>query len=199
MKACSFEGCKTSMKYLSRGYCRKHYMRLYRHGAPERIMNTPRETPIKGRIEAVGWDVTDAGCWEYRVLNSNGYGTVYFEHHHHLVHRVMYELACGPIPEGLDLRHGCDNPPCCNPGHLEVGTHAQNMRDAVERERMANGENHGMATLTDQEVGEMRVKYAAGGRTQKSLGEEYGCSASHVSAIIRGVWRRVPTYQALTS
>jgi hypothetical protein len=43
-------------------------------------------------------------------------------------HRVVYEALVGPVPEGLELDHTCDNPPCCNPGHLEPVTHAENMR-----------------------------------------------------------------------
>lgn len=50
-------------------------------------------------------------------------------------HRVAYRRAKGPIPKGQVVRHSCDNPPCCNPLHLSLGTYTDNLRDARERAR----------------------------------------------------------------
>lgn len=129
-------------------------------------------------------------------------------------HRVAYELTVGPIPDGLMLRHSCDNPPCCNPAHLIPGTAAENSADMVSRGRhwtqtrperiprgddhwarrlgsgsYARGEAHHAARLTRGKVEEMRRRYAEGGHTYKTLADEYGVSKATVGEIIRGdIW-----------
>jgi hypothetical protein len=78
----------------------------------------------------------DASCWEWiGSRHSTGYGN--FKAGPRLVraHRYAYERAFGPISEGLVVRHICDNPSCVNPAHLQLGTQAENIRDAFERGR----------------------------------------------------------------
>ncbi len=67
-------------------------------------------------------------------------------------HRLSYIQNVGDIPEGMVVRHKCDNPNCINPEHLELGTHQDNVQDRVDRNRSAIGTNNGRAKLTEEQV-----------------------------------------------
>jgi hypothetical protein len=68
------------------------------------------------------------GCWEWDgAKNVGGYGMVHWAGKRPVTHRVAYELAIGPIPDGLTLDHLCRNPGCCNPAHLEPVTMRENI------------------------------------------------------------------------
>lgn len=80
------------------------------------------------------------GCWLWTASRSSkGYGMFWFEGQTVSAHRFSYELYNGSIPEGMVVRHKCDNPPCVNPDHLELGTQAANERDKIVRGRYRNG------------------------------------------------------------
>ena len=99
-------------------------------------------------------------------------------------HRVAYELWKGPIPEGMLVRHRCDTPACVAPDHLEVGTPQDNANDKVERGRSLPGELAPKAKFTNDEVREIRDRYAAGGLTMRKLGQEYGATSAAICRII---------------
>ena len=77
------------------------------------------------------------GCWKWiGATTSSGYGCIGLGRRRKLqAHRVSYELYVGEIPEGRMVLHRCDNPPCCNPDHLFIGTQTDNMRDAARKGR----------------------------------------------------------------
>jgi hypothetical protein len=108
-------------------------------------------------------------------------------------HRVAWELTYGAIPNDLHVLHKCDNPPCCNPGHLFLGTHKDNMADMKAKGRARSGgygENHPFAKLTMAQAEEIRARYAAGGTTYRLLAGEYGLSGASVARIVTGLGYR---------
>lgn len=78
-------------------------------------------------------------CWNWSGSTAKGYGQIWVGGKVLRAHRVAYEAANGPIPEGMLVRHKCDNPLCCNPAHMELGTHDDNMRDKAIRDRAWKG------------------------------------------------------------
>lgn len=93
--------------------------------------------PIDKRLEKLTRKDAD-GCWRFTGELRHGYGYIRNEGARRRAHRIAYELAHGPIPEGLVVKHSCDNRSCVNPEHLSVGTTAENNREIVERGRHGN-------------------------------------------------------------
>lgn len=92
--------------------------------------------PMMLRRMAARARLTKTGCWEWTgYIQRNGYGDVSFRNHPTRVHRLMYRIAHGPIPEGLDVLHSCDNPICFNPAHLSAGKDKRNTAESIERGR----------------------------------------------------------------
>ena len=76
------------------------------------------------------------GCWGWRgSLQTQGYGQIQVNRILWLAHRLSWTLFRGPIPEGLNVLHSCDNPECSNPDHLFLGTHQDNMKDKMDKRR----------------------------------------------------------------
>ena len=134
-------------------------------------------------------------CWEWiGATNKDGYGQLILENRKHAsAHRVSWEMANGTdIPEGMFICHACDNPPCVNPKHLFVGSHADNMEDMALKGRCNVGISNRNARLSEREVIAIRKAYADGGITQKELGAKFGLGAPHVCRIInRKRWVRL--------
>jgi len=130
-------------------------------------------------------------CWEWMgCILQSGYGQVRINYKKYRVHRFIYEKMCDIIPSGLLVLHTCNNPKCCNPNHLFLGTHQDNMDQMVKDGRKLSGENSSRAKLNWKQVNEIRKKYIPYKYTQKQLGKEYGISEAECFLIINNkVWK----------
>lgn len=135
-------------------------------------------------------DMTDQdGCWEWQGARTDrGYG-VYAPLPGVLLrtHRVAYALHNNGIDDELFVCHTCDNPSCCNPSHLFLGTPKDNNDDkmAKGRHKSASGESNPQSKLTAEKA---RLIYLDK-RTNREIGQEFGVSSSLVSMIRkRTIW-----------
>jgi hypothetical protein len=148
----------------------------------------------RAKIQNYGSD----GCWIWAAgKNSKGYGVVWAREKMRYVHREVYEEAHGyGSAEGLVVRHKCDTRACCNPAHLEIGTHADNMRDKFERGRSAyaTGQANGSAKLSASDVLAIRAAYSDGEHGQKAnLARLFGVRDTLIGKIIRReIWKHLP-------
>lgn len=66
-------------------------------------------------------------CWNWTGTRRRGYGQFYYEGRNRSAHRLSYEWANGPIPDGLVIDHICRNPSCVRPTHLRAVTQRTNV------------------------------------------------------------------------
>jgi len=137
-----------------------------------------------GTVEDRFWsrvEKTD-GCWLWRwSLNKLGYGVIGVRGRAVRAHRLSWELANGPIPDGKVICHHCDNPRCVRPDHLFVGSHADNVADKVAKGRCPRGENAGPAKLTGAQAAEIRAA--------RDAGESYASIAARFGVGLSATWK----------
>jgi hypothetical protein len=141
---------------------------------------------IEDRIEVD--PVTE--CWNWQGFkDGKGYGRSSLSQKRfgrQGAHQHSYLTYNGDIPAGMQVMHMCDNPSCCNPHHLKLGTHAENMADMVAKGRRAGVK----VKLTDAQVKEVRQKYKPTVVTIEMLAKEYGVHVNTISYILRGLSRK---------
>lgn len=194
---CSVEGC--GRDHAARGWCMAHYdtWRVYGSATPSEGARALRHM---ARLRARFWkSVRVSGpdeCWEWQGPRlPKGYG--YFGSSKGVLgrqyaHRLAWRFTHGESLLGdAVVRHSCDNPPCCNPAHLSVGSQGDNVMDAVARRRHPHGETHGSARFTERDIREMR-RLAASGLSQVAIAAAFQTNKGTVNDIVRRrTWRHV--------
>jgi hypothetical protein len=136
-------------------------------------------------------------CWEWRgALNHAGYGMFSMHRPGHprqvVASRAALIRAGVAIPPGMCALHRCDNPPCVNPAHLYVGDRKQNAADCSSRGRTnkgGRGQSHWASRYSDAEQQTWRDR-AALGESYKSIARSTGASPTHISRVVRGLYRK---------
>ena len=125
---------------------------------------TPKAERFWNKVNRRGpddcWEWTAAsksGKWRYGILGQPERGSA-----PELAHRVSWELHHGPIPDGMNVLHRCDNPPCVNPNHLFLGTLKDNTHDMLKKRRHVE-------KLLPAQIAEIIQRYRAGNVSQQQL------------------------------
>ena len=192
---CSINGCAKPRATAKRGYCTMHDMRVLRHGSPHVTLRIT-EGGLKERLLArVIPSESPDRCWGWSAAtNDKGYGQFWFDGRLRYAHRASWEIANGkPPPEGMLVRHSCDNPPCANPRHLLIGTVADNTADMISRGRgvQPTGVANGRAKLNPDVVREIRRLHRSGW-TKSAIARLVGCAQPTIKNVVIGkTWAHV--------
>lgn len=172
-----------------------------------------RESDIRrfrAKVDTKGPD--DCWNWYARGTTINGYGKFFMSLDPDQItkpearqprkgefraHRVAYVIAYGLDPGSLDVCHSCDNRACCNPSHLFLGTRKENLQDMSHKGRGKKtglkGRDNPRAKLNDEDVLEIRARYACQPVGHKRLAKDYGVARSLVHRIVNGTaWPHLP-------
>mgnify|MGYP000868179549 CR=1 FL=1 len=124
-------------------------------------------------------------CWEWTAfIDKHGYGRFSYNNQMVQTHRFSFTLAHGSIPPDHEVCHKCDNPKCCNPAHLFLGTHQDNMTDMKTKKRARTLATTTKITRTLKR--QIREAYIAENVSQQELAARFGVHITTVSKIVRG-------------
>lgn len=142
--------------------------------------------PLSKRSTFRFWSKVQKGsvneCWPWSAgFFPNGYGAFSARRRTYKAHRIAYTLYNGPIDDGKFVCHRCDNPACCNPNHLWLGSCAENVADRDRKNRQAHGERSPRAKLSAHQI----AMIALDTRPQREVAEDYGVCKSTIGNIRR--------------
>lgn len=128
----------------------------------------------------------ESACWPWSgARHPKGYGNFMATRRMtRIAHRLAYLLAHGELPSDKMVCHSCDNPACCNPAHLFLGSAKENSQDMVKKMRSPHGERQGHTRLSQREVQAIHRLNAMKRLTQREIGEAFGISQQTTNAII---------------
>jgi len=153
--------------------------------------HTARNATVAERLEFYSIPEPNSGCLLWlAACNAAGYGLCGISRRSVLAHRLAWEAAHGPIPDGLHVLHKCDVPSCVNVDHLWLGSHQDNMADKFHKGRAkgGKGERARHAKLTAADVLAIRADPRGIVETAKA----FGIGKSNVDYIRRRVtWRHI--------
>lgn len=130
-------------------------------------------------------------CWEFQCApQESGHCRFGWRYESvwrgYMAHRLAYLFSVAD-PGVLCVLHRCDNPPCCNPSHLFLGTTVDNRDDCVKKNRHAFGAANGRSKLTEDMVVQIRNLYAGSTHpTTTELAKEFGVSRIMIGNIVSG-------------
>lgn len=173
--------------------CSCAYNRNRRWQVLKRPVPPRPKTPVEERYERHVIRRSEDECWDWSAFKHDGYGRIDDGSGRSVgAHRVSYEMHVGPIPEGMDVLHRCDEAACTNPRHLFTGTNRDNTQDRDRKGRTCVGQNHPMAKLTTQAVREIRAKMPRRGAEVRRFAARFGVTPSAIRhARDRRNWKHV--------
>ncbi|QPI08311.1 HNH endonuclease [Stutzerimonas stutzeri] len=131
-----------------------------------------------------------ADCWPWLAVKRNGYGFFSFHGKGHPSTRMAWYFTHGALITDRFFCHTCDNPSCCNPAHLFVGTHADNMADKAAKGRQLRGDRHHLSKLSTESA--KAIKALLPTKTNSELAALFGVSRQAIQFIRRGEsWKHV--------
>jgi len=145
-------------------------------------------SPGQGFIEKNSLPEPNSGCWIWTgVVDSHGYGRACFRGERIMAHRLSWRMINGILPRGVCVCHRCDNPICVNPDHLFIGSHGDNSRDMVRKNRQAFGGKNGNAKLTAADV----IAIRSDPRGARKLAKVFGVHRTTIHYVRRKTWRLI--------